>query len=299
MTTFNDILFAQRAFQQLVNLLTPLNAFSSDISDEVVKPGSTVVCPLFGALTTTTFSDSTTNVMEQTGGTISAVTVTLDKRRIVPVSITSQDLADSSNANRVEMWGEQLSLALANTVLSDVFSVVTTTNFGAAVITSTSASWDQLQLIQARAKLNGAGVPLGRRSLICNRAIESSLLGDTKLASYFAFAAPGAVRDGNLGQVMGMNIYGSDVLPTNSISLTGFACGQDGIAIAFRNIGNFLPPEEYAALEVMTEPQTGLSAVYTRHWSRAQARWYLNLQCLYGYSVAVTKAVKVFTTATA
>ena len=66
-TVFNDTLFAQTAFQQLVDLLLPLRAFSTDISSDVKSEGSAVVVPLFGNATTTTFTQGAT-VMEQTGG---------------------------------------------------------------------------------------------------------------------------------------------------------------------------------------------------------------------------------------
>ena len=48
MTTFNDTLFGQTIFEQLCSVLMPLNVFSTDLSSEVVAPGSAVVVPLFG-----------------------------------------------------------------------------------------------------------------------------------------------------------------------------------------------------------------------------------------------------------
>jgi hypothetical protein len=95
-----------------------------------------------------------------------------------------------------------------------------------------------------------------------------------------------------------MDVYSSDVIPTNSVSLTGFACGRDAIAVAMRNLGDYLPAEEYDAVEQFVDADSGISALYTRHWSRAQGRWFMNLHCLYGYTTAVTNALKVFTTPT-
>ena len=39
-TLFNDLLFAQTAFQQVVDSLSPLNAFSTDISSLADRPGA-------------------------------------------------------------------------------------------------------------------------------------------------------------------------------------------------------------------------------------------------------------------
>ena len=295
-TVFNDTLFGQTAFQQLVDLLTPLNAFSTDISSEVKSEGSAVVVPLFGNVTTTTFSQSTT-VMEQTGGTISAITVTLDKRRIAPIDITHQQLAESSNAGRWDKWAMQLGKSMAQTVLTDVWSVLLTTTFGAAVITTASANYTRTQIIEARKQLRAAGVR-GDYSFIGNLAIEAGLLGDTNLVNYFNRGDTGAIKEGDLGRLFGMNVYSSDVLPSNSISLVGLCCGQEGIAFAMRDLGPYLPAGDYEAVETLTDDETGITALYTRHWSRAQGKYFINLHTLYGYSAAVTGAVKLFTTPT-
>lgn len=295
-TVFNDTLFGQTAFQQLVDLLTPLSAFSTDISSDVKSEGSAVVVPLYGAIATTTFSQGTT-VMEQTGGTISAVTVTLDKRRITPLDLTHQQLAESSNAGRWERWAFQLGKSMATRVLTDVWGVLQTTNFGEAIITTASSYYARAQLIAARKALVQAGVR-GPKTFVGNMDIEAALLGDDKLTLALNRGDDRAIKEGDLGRLLGMQIYGSDVLPTNSISLTGFCCGAEGIAFAMRNLGDYIPTGDYEAVEQMVDPETGISALYTRHWSRAQGKYFVNLHTLFGYSAAVTNAVKLFTTPT-
>jgi len=95
-----------------------------------------------------------------------------------------------------------------------------------------------------------------------------------------------------------MNVYASDIIPANSASIVGFACGQDGIAFASRALGQYLPNADFEAIEEMTDPESGLTALYTRHYSRASGTYFANMHMLYGYSVAVTNALKVFTTPT-
>lgn len=295
-TVFNDTLFAQTAFQQLVDLLLPLRAFSTDISSDVKSEGSAVVVPLFGNATTTTFTQGAT-VMEQTGGLITAVTVTLDKRKITPVSLTHQQLAESSNAGRWDKWAYQLGKSMGVTVLQDIMSSITTSNYGSAVITTASANYTKTQLIEARKQLKQAGAK-GEYSFIGNTVIEGALLGDTNLVNYFNRGDTEAIKEGSLGRLFGMQVYGSDIIPGNSVSLTGFACGQDAIAFASRSLGQYLPAEDYIAIEEMVDDESGLSALYTRHYSRASGTYFANMHMLYGYSTAVTNALKVFTTPT-
>lgn len=295
-TVFNDTLFGQTAFQALVDLLTPLSAFSTDISSEVKSEGSAVVVPLFGNIATTTFSQAT-DVMEQSGGALTAITVLLNKRRITPMDLTVQQLAESSNAGRWDKWAVQLGRSMAQTVLTDIWSLLTTSNFGAAVITTASANYTRLQLIEARRQLKIAGVR-GNYSFLGNSVIEGSLLGDTNIVNALNRGDTNAVKNGDLGMLFGLQTYMSDVLPGNSISLTGFACGQEGIAFAMRDLGQYLPQGDYEAIEQLSDEETGITALYTRHWSRAQGKYFANLHTLYGYSAAVTTAVKLFTTPT-
>jgi hypothetical protein len=298
-TVFNDTLFGQTAFQALVELLTPLSAFSTDISSEVKSEGSAVVVPLFGNITTTTFSQSgnSGNPYEQTGGTLSAITVTLDKRKITPIDLSLQQLSESSNAGRWDKWAYQLGKSMAQTVLTDIWSLLLTTNFGAAVITTASANYTRTQLIEARRQLKISGVR-GNYSFLGNSVIEGGLLGDTNIVNALNRGDNQAVKNGDLGMLFGLQTYMSDVLPSNSISLTGFACGQEAIAFAMRDLGNYLPSGDYEAVETLTDDETGITALYTRHWSRAQGKYFANLHCLYGYSTAVTGAMKLFTTPT-
>jgi hypothetical protein len=295
-TVFNDTIFAQTAFQQLVEILTPIRAFATDISSDVNTQGSAVVVPLFGNATTTTFTQSTT-VMEQTGGLLSAITVTLDKRKITPISLTHQQLAESSNAGRWDKWAYQLGKSMGTSVLADIWSLLTTSNFGSAIITTASANYTKSQLIEARKVLKQAGAR-GEYSFVGNMVIEGALLGDTNLVNYFNRGDASAIKEGDLGRLFGMNVYASDIIPANSASIVGFACGQDGIAFASRALGQYLPNADFEAIEEMTDPESGLTALYTRHYSRASGTYFANMHMLYGYSVAVTNALKVFTTPT-
>ena len=295
-TTFNDTLFGQTIFDQLTDILLPLNIFSTDISSDAVNAGSAVVVPLFGNVTATSFVQGA-SAYEGTGGTISAITVTLDKRYVTPIDITPQQLADSSNIRKFEMFGGQLAQATANALLQSVFGLITTTNFGAAVITTASANYGRTQLITARQQLLGAGVR-GRKSFVGNLNIEAALLGDSNITLALNRGDTMAIKEGQLGHLYGMDIYGTDVLPTNSISLNGFCGGAEGIAVAMRNVGNYLPQDEYAAFEQYVDNDTGISMLYTRHWNRGAGKWFINTHILFGHAVAVTNALKVFTTAT-
>jgi hypothetical protein len=295
-TVYNDKIFGQKVLEQLTTLLLPLNAFTLDISDELKGEGDSVTVPLYGNVTTTTFTQAT-SVMEGTGGLISAVTVNLSQRKIVPVDLTHQQLLESSAA-RPDRFSNQMAKSIAKAVLLDIMKVITTANFGEANTTTASANWARPMLITARQALKAAGVMPGEMSLVTNDLIEAALLGDDKITLALNRGDAMAIKEGMLGRLIGMDIYSSNVFPTNSISMNAFACGKDAVAVAFRRISDVLPAGEFDAMEEFTDPETGLSLLLTRHWSRAQAKWFINMHCLYGYSAAVTGALKLFHTAT-
>ena len=151
-TLFNDALFAQTAFQQVVDSMAPLNAFSTDISSLAARPGATVTVPLFGVATATTFTQAS-GVMEGTGGTISAITVTLASRKIVPVDLTTQQLADSANAGNYDAFAYQMGAALTQMIFADVLSVFTVSAYGAPTTTA-SGNFKLDAITAARIALN-------------------------------------------------------------------------------------------------------------------------------------------------
>lgn len=295
-TVYNDKIYGQKVLQQLNTLLLPLGAFTTNISDELKSAGDMVSVPLYGNVVTTTFTQAT-DVMEQTGGLITAVTVNLDKRRITPIDLTHTQLLESTAAGRIDAHTKQLAKSIAKTVLTDIMSVITTVNFGEANTTTTSSIWARPMLIEARKAALTAGID-SDLSLVANRLVEAALLGDDKITLALNRGDAMAIKEGHLGHLMGMDIYASSMFPTNSISLNAFICGKDALAVAFRRIADVLPDGEFEAIEEMTDDETGLSMLYTRHWSRAQAKWFINMHCLYGYSKAVTLALKMFHTAT-
>ena len=295
-TTFNDKLFADSLFQQVVDLLAPLRAFSTDFSGITGRPGDAVIVPLYGAVTSTTFTQAT-DVMEQTGGVVSAVTVTINSRKITPVDITSQQLADSSAAGNMDAFAYQMAQSMAGMVMADVLSAFTVSSFGAPVTTA-SANFKLDAITALRVALNGKKCPMGGRTIIVDDSVEAGIFSDTNLVLALNRGNAGTINEGNIGRVLGFDIITTTAMPLNAISLIGIACGKGALAVAFRNIGHLLPDEEYAAKEVVTDPATGLSMLYTRHWSRPQAKWFLNMQALYGYSKAVTLQAHLVTTAT-
>jgi hypothetical protein len=290
-TVFNDKVFAQEVFQQLTPLLNPFRIFARDVSPTSAQKGDTVIVPLFGNTTTTTFTQSTT-VYEQTGGTISAITVSLDKDDITPVDLTLRQLAEAAAGSNTDAFAYQMASSHARRMLSHLFSAITTGSFGTAAVSTVIANYDRDVLPLIRKAHVNAGVR-GPMALVINPDVEANFLSDNNLTLALNRGNANTMTEGVLGKLYGYDIYSAPELGTNSISLVGFATGRNAMAVAFRGLGDLLPAEEYAAVETMTDAESGFSMVYTRHWSRAQGKWFLNLRSLFGFANAVTNELKL------
>ncbi|MDD5350812.1 MAG: hypothetical protein PHQ12_11430, partial [Chthoniobacteraceae bacterium] len=128
-TNLNLARLANSALEGFVKELLPLSVFSTSFSPEAVGRlrGNIVLVPLIGGLVATTF-----------GGTYaittfakSVVTVTINRHKIVPIGQTDLDAINNSESS-LESFGFQQGAALAQAILEDVLTLVTTANFTSA-----------------------------------------------------------------------------------------------------------------------------------------------------------------------
>jgi hypothetical protein len=287
---FNDSIYAQDVLNAFVATLAPLRAFSRDLSGATAAVGNAVYVPRIDAVTATTFNQSYTG----TGGTVNTITVSLDKHRIQTIDLTDVQQLNSSAA-KIENFARQQGQALAKIVLQDIWSVITTTNFGAAVVTTAASNWSKTQVRALRKQLSQSNVDLSQVSLVLDTETHDALLGDSTINQAYAYGGAEAIREGRIPRLMGFNVYESNVIPLNSISLTAFACHPDAIAVAMRNINTVVPDGVYQGLETLTDPASGISMGYRRYYDGGTGKVYASVECLFGYAAGLTPGLKIAT----
>jgi len=287
---FNDSIFVQEALQAFVAGLTPTNAFSRDFSGETNAKGDAIYVPRVDAITSTTFNQSYT----VGGGTINTITVNLDQHRIAPMDLTDVQQLNSSAA-KIDNMARQAGKSLAKMVLQDIWSVITTATFGAATVTTATANYNKDVLRTFRKALASNDVDMDMISWIGNVDCYDSLLSDDNIAHSNLYGGSEAIRDGNIPRVIGMDIYESNVIPLNSISLCAFATHPDAIAIAMRGFQDVVPSGAYEAFETATDDESGITMTYRRHYDPNVGKMYGNFECLFGYSAALTKGLVIAT----
>jgi hypothetical protein len=154
--SFNDTIFAQEALKAFTAKLAPLRAFSRNLNSETGKVGDTIIVPFISAATATTFNATTANY-QTAGGAVTHNTLSLNQHNIVNFDISDLQTANSSAA-RFDELAAQAGRALGDKVLQNIWKLITTTNFGAATITTLEANYTLASLISMRTVLAGRNV---------------------------------------------------------------------------------------------------------------------------------------------
>ena len=289
-TALNDKLLAQTALEAFTADLEPLSVFTTSYSSEVVRRGSTVEVPLIANLTATTFADS----YESDGGTMNNISISVDTHKIVTVSLSDTEYSKSSVAE-ISRFASQQGKALAQAVLESVYSLFVTTASSSAQYTATLTGLGAFTITNARSlrkALSDAKVPQTDRNLVLNTTLYDSLLSQSGLIDASAFGARDVVVDARVPRIMGMNVYESLILPTNSISLLGLAVHPSAAAVAIRALEP-QAPSEYLAAQSVTDPQSGVTLGYRRHYSPSSGKHYVSFECVFGSSRAITGGAKL------
>lgn len=289
-SALNDKLIAQAALESFTADLEPLSIFTTSYSNEVVRRGASVEVPLIANLTATTFDNS----YEVDGGTMNKVTINVDTHRLVTVSLSDTEYSKSSVAE-ITKFATQQGKALAQSVLTTVYNLFVTTASSAAQYSATLTNLSAFTITNARSlrkALSDEKVPLTGRSLILNTSLYDSLLSQSGLLDAGQFGARDVIADARVPRVLGMSVYESLILPTNSISLSAIAVHPNAAAIAVRALEP-QAPSEYLSATTVTDPQSGLTLGYRRHYNPGTGKHYVSFECVFGASRAITGAAKL------
>jgi len=128
-------------------------------------------------------------------------------------------------------------------------------------------------------------------NLISSAELYERLLADGNVSKSLEFGGSEAIREARIPRLVGMNIYETNALPLGgTLSLIGFVAHQDAIGVAVRTL---MPQSSapYEAVEIVTDPQTGLSFTYRRHFNPGRGKMFANVECLFGFTTALTLGI--------
>jgi hypothetical protein len=191
----------------------------------------------------------------------------------------------------MDMFVEQKAFQLAKAFLQDVWSVITAANYGAAASTGVAANFDYDDVVDIGTVCDTADWPEFMRTLILKETYYGSLLKDAGISDASAIGTTSAVQEAVIPRLAGFDVMKSTLIPANGENLVGFAANPDAILLASR----VLRPEDPSGLinfDVMTDPDTGISAAY-REWTDPDNDSTKRvLEFNYGYLLGNASAIK-------
>lgn len=289
-TTFdsalNDNIIIDEALNAYTATLAPLGMFSTKYSQHAEKRGSSITVPLIGSMEATEEEGE----YETPSGSAGAVKVSLDKYAKATVGLTDREFAESSVAD-LKTFGKQMGAAVAVKVIKNVFSLITKSNYPTSLTPEAGMSMMDL-LTLARAKFNSLMVPMEGRSYFPSSDAFLELAKDPviKVASAMTYGGTEYIRDGVIPRLLGFDLFESTILPTSPAAVNGFVAHPSAIAIATRAI----PPSEqraYIETRKITDPATGITMTYRRHYGTGKGKQFATIECYYGYAVGIKEGL--------
>jgi hypothetical protein len=291
-------LILQETIRDFATRVLPLRLLSTVFSNVPLQGTDTVTVGYY-PLQTAASSDFTdgdgtggTGYQFGQGTTTNKAQITINKRKYQPLDYSSKEFLYQPFFDAAKL-GSINANKLGVDVLTDILSVVTAANFGAAAKTGNAAAMTSDDVVDMRAAANLASWPDMGRALIVDSAVDAALSKDPSYKLALNIGTNSVITQGKFPNLSGFDYAWMPNLPTNSEKLIGFAAFASSILSAFAPVDPAPGVRaQLVAYQVVTDPGTGISLNY-RHWGLAQAdRDFEVIETAYGYQKGVGAALK-------
>lgn len=281
-TKLNDDIIVTDGLEAFKASLAPLDMFSRNYSKDAANKGDSLTVPLIGSIT----ADDKENDYETDTGTLGAVSVTLNGYAKSTVGLTDRQFLESSAAD-LKIWAGQMGNAVASKVITDTFAKITKANYPTTLTPIAGMSVADL-LTLAREKMGELNVPKTSRAYFPSPSAYTALAKDSsvQVASALAYGGTEYIRDGVIPRLLGFNLFESTILPSSSAAPNGFVVHPSALAIATRAVTPS-EPKAYLETRTITDPDTGITLSYRRHYSEGKGKHFLTFECYFGSAVGI------------
>ena len=282
----NEIL---RAF---ATRILPLRAFST-VFQNVQLQGTDIVSVPYFALTGTASTDFVqANGYVMGDSAQDAKPVTINKRKYQPIRFNSSELSRQPAINLMQIAAIKAE-KLGVDVFSDVLSVVTAANYGAASFTGAAATFDSADIADLKGVCDTAEWPDAGRSLIVKSTYDVNLLKDLLSKGSQGVGNNSAFEFGRVPQIAGFNYYMANSVPANAENLVGMCVFPSAILVATAPV---MPSDEVrnqlSGYELVIDPTTGISFEYRRWGNPDMDETREVIECNYGFAKGEGAALK-------
>jgi hypothetical protein len=285
----NNVVVAQTFLNAFAKALSPVGAFSTNFSDAAAQPGDTIkvgieTYPNVAAATKATHAAYAEQDIDST-----IASLTLGQPVYVSLSLDDVERASSTLLN-LENFMAAKANHLARTVYQTILADVTNVNYSSKV-TVASGDFDIDDVIDMKDLLDDLDVPQDGRSLVLSYAYINNLLKDNTLSNNFN-AGPAPLRQGVVGNLLGMDVYGTAAIPANSENLTGFACHRSAMAVAMRYLQPG-PGNTYSEAMPVSDAESGITLGMRRWYENSTGVDQMVFECVFDSAVAQNALARV------
>lgn len=279
------------ALREFSNTILPLRAFSTIFNDVMLRGTNKIVVPYYKLATAASRDYNGSYLFDS--GEHDSLEVEVTKRKYQSLALTSAEIARQPYLNAEEI-GAQKGRKLAEDVIADILSLVTATNFGAAIFTGAASTFDTDAVINIRTALNVDNWPKTGRSLILDSAYDGSLAKDEPLLHAEKSGSADQLRTGTVRPFMGFEgYYDTNMIPANGENLVGMVVYKSGILTAFSPIE---PAEDVRSNMIdyrsVVDPASGITLEY-RQWGDPNTDTSMRvIEVNYGYAKGEAAAIK-------
>lgn len=278
-------LVLQESLDLLVEKFPLLTLISRDFSDASIKANQAVYTRIITPPTINDYSTSTGYAFTP-GATTTDVSITIDKHKFVAVEFRVDELAGTNR----DLFGEQsegMQYTLGSQIYSDLLALITAGNF-TAKSTVAVADFGRNACVDLDKDMSTNKVPRSQRQLLLNPSYYAKLSQDlTVVAALYNSAHGNAITTGELPDVSGFRVHQVVSLPTTG-NLTGFALTPAALAIAARVPNDYTQVfgAQGAQVQTVTQPESGLSAMYVGLTDHALGKAIGRVAIMYGVAKA-------------
>lgn len=217
--------------------------------------------------------------------------VIVNKRKYQPLVTTSEELR-RYNFDPVAL-GTMKGNRLASDVVTDILSLVTAANYGAAAFTGLASTFDADDVADIQLACDLAKWPTSMRSLIIGSAYNTALVKDNAIQAEYASGTTDPLYEGRMSRLSGFDVHPSTEIPANGENLIGMAVYPSAILVGFSPIEpDASVKNKLEAYEVVEDPETGIFIEY-RCWGDPDLDVRKEvIEVNYGYAKGEAAAIK-------
>lgn len=270
-------IWAQRALQALRANLKLASLVTRDSDMAAFTQGATLHIPVPGTFVAND-KPAGGNVVTQVP-VDGRIDVTLNKHKEVTFLI-EDILKVQVNQDLMDRYLRNATIPLAEAIEKDLFALYAsfTKTVGTTGTDLTAATFRS-----ARKMLNDNLAPQDGRAIILSTKDEISVLADSTLQNYFAYAKPETIREGSIGRAYGLDVFMSQLVPVvagTPNSTKNIAFTPEAMILAMRG----MPDSGAPGVDQMSisDPVSGVALRQTVSYNPNALGIQLTLDVLYG-----------------